>query len=63
MIDNYGLWERHEAEQQRQLEKYPICDYCGEEILDDNLFDIDGNLYHEHCMEEQFRKPVENYMK
>jgi formylmethanofuran dehydrogenase subunit E len=63
MIDNYGLWERHEAEQQRQLEKCPKCDYCGDYIQDEHLYDIDGTIICEECMERNFKKETENYMK
>lgn len=63
MIDNYGLWERHEAEQQRQLEKCPKCDYCGEYIQDEHLYDLDGTLVCEDCMKSNFKKSTEDYMK
>lgn len=59
--DNYDAFERHEADQEAQLERCPKCAYCGEPIQEDYLFDIDGELYHEDCAKELFRKDTENY--
>lgn len=41
----------------------PQCEFCGEYIQDEYLYDIDGDLYCEECMKERFRKPSEKYMK
>lgn len=57
MIDNYGLWERHDAEQEAWLEELPKCDYCGEPIQDEFLYEIQGETLHKECMEEQYKKP------
>lgn len=50
-------------EQERKLEKLPLCDYCGERIDDDYYFDIDGEFYHEKCLCEQYRKSTEDYIE
>ena len=62
MIDNYGLWEAHEREQEKALEKLPECDYCGEAIQDDFYFDINGDIVCEECLKKEFRKRVEDYI-
>jgi len=54
--------ESHLAEQDRQLERYPRCEYCGHEIQDEKLFDFDGDLYHRSCVVEQWQKDTEDYM-
>lgn len=28
MLDNYGLWEIHDREQERKLAQLPVCDKC-----------------------------------
>lgn len=62
-IDNYGLWEMHEAEKEAWLEKQPLCVCCDKHIQDDFLFDINGNLFCEGCMKDNFRKCTDNYVK
>ena len=62
MDDNYSLWRRHNAEEERWLAKRPVCRICHEPIQDERLFDIEGNLYHEECAESEFKKWTENYI-
>ena len=33
--DNYDQYRQHEAEQEAELSKFPVCYECGEHILDD----------------------------
>ena len=60
--DNYSQWERHEAEQEARLAKRPVCSYCDEPIQDDDLWDINGELYHTECAEREFKKQTEDYI-
>lgn len=64
MEDNYSLWEQHQRKLDQEEARYPECSYCGHPITeaDGDLYDIEGELYHERCMNEQFRKPVGDYM-
>ncbi len=55
--------ERYMAEQERELEKLPLCSECGEPITDESCWDIDGELYCPDCAESLFCKWTENYMK
>ena len=32
MPDNYDLFAMHDAEQEKRLERLPVCEYCGEPI-------------------------------
>ena len=63
MPDYNDLHERYEAEQERQLDKYPKCDCCGEPILDDYFYNIDGTYYCEQCLNDEFRKNTDDYME
>ena len=55
--------DRYFSEQEARLEKLPECEYCGHKIQDEDLFDIEGTLYHVSCAEELFKKDVNNYVR
>lgn len=57
--DVYDLWEQHEADKQRELERLPVCDYCDEHIQDDFYYEINGDVICECCMNDYFRKMVD----
>lgn len=61
--DNYDQWGHHEARQTAWLQRRPVCSHCGKPIQDERLFDIDGELYHPDCAEDQFLKYTEDYEK
>lgn len=61
--DPYRDFLRHDAEQEKLLERLPICDSCGEHIQDDYLFEVDGNLLCEECMIREHRRDVEDFMQ
>ena len=54
---------RYDAERQKEEDKLPKCEYCGEPIMDDYLYDINGDVICEECLMDNFRKPVEDYME
>lgn len=60
--DNYDLWEKHDAEQQRELEKLPVCDECDEPIQDDHFYEVNDVKICVRCMNEYFRKDTEDYV-
>lgn len=42
----------HEAWEERMLRKVPKCDICGERILGDFFFNIEGVYYCEDCIND-----------
>lgn len=42
--------------QEAMLEKLPKCDFCGEPIQDEYLWEIGGEVYCERCAADTFRK-------
>ena len=52
--------ERYYAEQQAKLERLPVCDYCKEHIQDDYYYEIGNECLCEDCLNEHFRKDVED---
>ena len=61
--DNLDLYAAHEKEQQRRLEKLPVCEYCGETITDDHYYDLDGDIVCQECLDHNFRKRVEDFVE
>lgn len=61
--DPHADFDRWDADEQKALKKLPKCEYCGETIMDDHLYDFNGDIMCETCLKEHFRKPVENYME
>jgi soluble lytic murein transglycosylase-like protein len=53
---------RHDAEQQKELEKCPKCSMCDEYIQDDFLYEINDEVICEECLNDNFRKSVEDYV-
>lgn len=61
MEDNYSQWKHREARLEKRLKQRPTCVYCGHPIQDERLFDINGELYHEGCACDEFKKWTEDY--
>ena len=61
--DNYSQWKAHEREQEFWLARRPVCSFCGEPIQDDELWEINGELYHTECAECEFKKCTEDYIE
>lgn len=59
--DPHKDFDRWDAEQTAALEKMPVCSYCGEHIQDDYLYEINDEVICESCLEQNFRKNVEDY--
>jgi len=60
--DPLDHFNAHEDEKQRWLDTLPVCEHCCEPIQDDDLFDIDGALFHIECAEYEFKKSTRNYI-
>lgn len=56
--DNYDQFAKHDAEQERELDRLPVCEYCEEHIQDEFGYYIEGAWYCEKCMNENFRREV-----
>ena len=61
--DYIDQFNEHEARQQRELDRLPKCDYCDEPITGDYLYDINSVVICEACLNDNFRKPVEDYVE
>ena len=61
--DNYSQWERHEAEREALLEKFPVCEICDEPIQDEHLYLINDEFVCQECLEREFQKQTEDYIR
>lgn len=61
--DYNDLYAAHERRRERALRKYPKCCYCEERILDYFMFEINGEYYHEKCLQDGYRRKTEDYME
>ena len=59
--DHYDLYRAHEARQQRELERFPICQSCHEHITEDKACLLDGEWWHTDCFVDHFEACVDNY--
>ena len=57
VVDSEWKWQEIDER------KYPKCCECGEHIVDDVLYDINGDIYCEECMDETFKSHSDKYMK
>lgn len=58
--DNLDRWESYDAEQERELQKLPICDECGEPIQSEYCYGSNGKYICEHCLNAYYRHSVED---
>ena len=61
--DPHKDFDRWDAEQTAKLEKLPKCSHCDEHIQDDYLYEINDELICEECINQNFRKNVEDYIE
>jgi formylmethanofuran dehydrogenase subunit E len=61
--DNLDLYERHEREQERELNKLPVCSNCEEPIQDETAYYIDGEFICLACMAQNYEVRVEDYVE
>ena len=60
--DYTDMFNEYDARQQAGEEKYPKCDCCGERIVDDKFYNIEGTYICMVCIED-FKVDTEDYME
>lgn len=61
--DPIADFERHDAEQQAQLDKLPVCCECDEPIQTEEYYEINDECVCPECLESNHRKRVEDYVQ
>ena len=59
MYDNYDAWRSHDDEQQRQLERLPVCMECDEHIQEEYCYEFNGEYLCLRCLIEHHRVSVD----
>lgn len=59
--DPLADFDRWDAEQTAKLKKLPKCAECDEPIQDDCYYEINGEPVCKECLNENYRKRVEDY--
>lgn len=64
--DPIADFNRHDAERERRLIRFPVCACCDERIQDDDLYDFDGELVCPECLPDwltdNYKKRTVNYI-
>ena len=55
-------FDRHEAEQERELKKLPKCCECDNPIQSEECYEINDELICPECLKDNHRKWVEDYV-
>lgn len=56
-------YDRYQEEQGKQLQKLPKCSCCKTHIQDEHLYEINDEVVCEECLNQNFRKNVEDYIE
>lgn len=51
----------HNAQQEREQARFPVCVYCNQAITDEKACKIDDEWWHTDCFVEQFETNIDNY--
>jgi formylmethanofuran dehydrogenase subunit E len=60
--DPIADFDRHDAEQTRQLNRLPECAECGQKIQDEICYEINGELICPDCLEMYFKRWTEDFI-
>lgn len=55
-------FDRYEAEQERELNKRPVCYECDEPIQEDECYEINDELICLGCLIENHKKHTDDYI-
>lgn len=61
--DSYDLLEAHDREQERQLERLPVCEICGKHIQDEHLYLINDEFVCQKCLDRDYKKQTDDYIE
>lgn len=61
-MDNYDLFLSHDAKQEDDLNRFPRCSECKQKITDEYVYVIDDKTICEQCLNDNHRKPIEDFI-
>lgn len=54
--------DRYDAEQNKILQRLPVCSDCGEHITDDYFYEINSEYICPTCLNDNYRKYTDDYI-
>ena len=60
--DYNDLYDQYEAEQERRLDKLPVCSCCDEPIQDESAVVFNDEWICDDCLKNYYRRSVEEYI-
>ena len=54
---------RHDAEKEEELASLPECDICGNPIMEEHFYLINGDKVCQECLENNYMADTEDYME
>ena len=61
--DNYDAFAAWDAERESALARYPVCEWCSKTIQDDYFYIINDETICEECLNQHFRRSVDDYIE
>ena len=61
--DPIADFHRHDAEQQKMLDRLPRCSECNKPIQDEFCYEVNDELICYECMRKNHRKCVDNFIE
>lgn len=55
-------YDRYAADQDRELQKLPVCGECDHHIQDEYAYYINGEWICDNCMDANYRKAVDDFV-
>lgn len=55
--------ERHQADQDRELERLPVCCFCDNPIQNEHFYEINGEAICPDCLENYFKRRTGDYIE
>lgn len=59
-VRDFDRLDRLQAQREAKL---PVCDICRRKIKEETFFDIEGTIYCEKCMHDEFGRSTEDYLR
>ena len=50
--DYYDKWSEYSRQQEKALERQPLCNICGEHIQSEHCYKINDEIICESCMDD-----------
>lgn len=63
VIDNYDLWAMHDAEQEADLDKLPLCECCNHPIQQEKAIYYNDQWFCENCEDEAWEAIREDFLE